>query len=60
MRCNVPLLVLFGEQSDAPGLPLAPPLAAENRRVVIVPGTTHFIPMEEPELTARMALDFLG
>jgi pimeloyl-ACP methyl ester carboxylesterase len=60
MRCNVPLLVLFGEQSDAPGLPLAPRLAAENRRVVIVPGTTHFIPMEEPELTARMALDFLG
>jgi pimeloyl-ACP methyl ester carboxylesterase len=60
MRCNAPLLVLFGERSDAPGLPLAPRLAADNRRVVIVPGTTHFIPMEEPELTARMALEFLG
>jgi pimeloyl-ACP methyl ester carboxylesterase len=59
MRCNVPLLVLFGEQTDAPGLALAPRLAANNRRVVIVPGTTHFIPMEEPELTARMALEFL-
>ena len=60
MRCNAPLLVLFGEQSDAPGLPLAPRLASSNRRVVIVPGTTHFIPMEEPEQTAQMALEFLG
>jgi pimeloyl-ACP methyl ester carboxylesterase len=60
MRCNAPLLILFGEKSDAPGLALAPRLAAANRRVVIVPGTTHFIPMEEPELTARMALEFLG
>jgi pimeloyl-ACP methyl ester carboxylesterase len=60
MRCNVPLLVLFGEQSDAPGLPLAPRLASANRRVVIVPDTTHFIPMEEPEQTARMALEFFG
>jgi pimeloyl-ACP methyl ester carboxylesterase len=60
MRCTRPLLVLFGEESDAPGLPLAPRLAAENRRVVIVPHTTHFIPMEDPELTARMALEFLG
>jgi len=60
MRCYIPLLVLFGEQSDTPGLPLAPRLAAEHRRVVTVPGTTHFIPMEEPELTAWMALEFLG
>jgi pimeloyl-ACP methyl ester carboxylesterase len=41
-------------------LTLAPRLTAENRRIVTVPGTTHFIPMEEPELTARMALEFLG
>ncbi len=60
MRCNALLLVLFGERSDAPGLALAPRLAAENRRVEIVPGTTHFIPMEEPELTARMAVEFLA
>lgn len=60
MRCDVPLLVLFGEQSDTPGLPLAPRLAGEHRSIVTVPGTTHFIPMEEPELTARMALEFLG
>ena len=60
MRCNAPLLVLFGERTDAPGLALAPRVAAENRRVAIVPRTTHFIPMEEPELTARMALEFLG
>jgi len=60
MRCNAPLLVLFGENSDAPGLALAPRLATDNRRVVTVPATTHFIPMEEPELTARMALEFLG
>jgi pimeloyl-ACP methyl ester carboxylesterase len=59
MRCDAPLLVLFGEHSDAPGLALAPRLAANNRRVVVVPGTSHFIPMEEPELTARMALEFL-
>jgi pimeloyl-ACP methyl ester carboxylesterase len=60
MRCNVPLLVLFGEQSDAPGMTLAPRLAGENREIVIVPGTTHFIPMEDPELTTRMALKFLA
>ncbi len=60
MRCDVALLVLFGEQTDTPSLPLAPRLEAENRRVVIVPRTTHFIPMEEPELTARMALEFLS
>ena len=60
MRCNAPLLILFGEKTDAPGLALAPRLAADSRRIVIVPGTTHFIPMEEPELTARMALEFLG
>lgn len=60
MRCNAPLLVLFAEKSDAPGLALASRLAADNRRVEIVPRTTHFIPMEEPELTARMALKFLS
>jgi pimeloyl-ACP methyl ester carboxylesterase len=60
MRCSAPLLVLFGERSDAPGLALAPRLAAEDRRVEIVPGTTHFIPMEEPELTAPMAVEFLA
>jgi pimeloyl-ACP methyl ester carboxylesterase len=60
MRCNAPLLVLFGERTDPPRLALAPRVAADHRRVVIVPGTTHFIPMEEPELTARMALDFLA
>jgi pimeloyl-ACP methyl ester carboxylesterase len=59
MRCEVPLLVLFGEQSDTPGLSLAPRLASENRCIVTVPGTTHFIPMEEPELTAHMGLEFL-
>jgi pimeloyl-ACP methyl ester carboxylesterase len=60
LRCSAPLLVLFGERTDAPGLALAPRLAANHRRVVIVPVTTHFIPMEEPELTARMALEFLA
>jgi pimeloyl-ACP methyl ester carboxylesterase len=60
LRCNAPMMVLFGEHSDAPGLALAPRLAAANRTVVIVPGTTHFIPMEEPELTVQMALEFLG
>lgn len=60
LRCNAPMLVLFGERTDAPGLALAPRLAAPHRRVEVVPATTHFIPMEEPELTARMALEFLG
>ena len=58
LRCTAPLLVLFGERTDAPGLALAPRLAADRRRVTVVPGTTHFIPMEEPELTARIALEF--
>ncbi|MBF6560647.1 MAG: alpha/beta hydrolase [Candidatus Binataceae bacterium] len=61
-RCAAPLLVLFGEKSDAPGVLIADRVAAgaPHRRVVIVPDTTHFIPMEQPELIARMAVEFFG
>jgi pimeloyl-ACP methyl ester carboxylesterase len=62
LRCDAPLLVALGEKSDAPGLLVADRLAtdASNRRVVVVPDATHFIPMEQPDLIARMGVEFLG
>jgi pimeloyl-ACP methyl ester carboxylesterase len=61
LRCAVPMLVLFGAETNTEGLSLAGKISegAPHRRVMVVPGTTHFIPMERPELVARMAFDFL-
>jgi pimeloyl-ACP methyl ester carboxylesterase len=60
LRCPVPLLILFGEKSESPGLMLADRIVAgaPHRRVVMVPGAGHFIPMEEPDLVTRMAGEF--
>jgi pimeloyl-ACP methyl ester carboxylesterase len=61
-RCPVPLLLIFGEKTDSPGIALKDRIAAAapHRRVVVVPDTTHFLPMERPEETARIARQFLG
>lgn len=60
LRCNVPMLVLFGEKSDSPGIMFKDRIAAggSHRRVDVMPGTGHFIPMEQPEEVARMAIEF--
>lgn len=62
LRCPAPMLVLFGEKSDAPGVLLADRVAREAPRahVEIIPETTHFLPMERPELVARKALEFFA
>jgi pimeloyl-ACP methyl ester carboxylesterase len=61
LRATPPMLVLFGERSDSLGLALSEKIAARlgNGRVVNVPDTGHFMPMEKPEEVARMAAEFL-
>jgi pimeloyl-ACP methyl ester carboxylesterase len=54
--------VLFGEKSDSPGILLAERVAREaaRARVEVIPETSHFMPMEQPELVARKALEFFA
>lgn len=33
--------------------------AIPNSELAVVPGTSHFVPMEKPELLNRLVLDFL-
>ncbi|MGH8012099.1 MAG: alpha/beta fold hydrolase [Candidatus Binataceae bacterium] len=59
LRCAVPMLVMFGAQTNTEGVTLADKIRAPHRRVVIVPGTSHFMPMERPDIVAQMAFDFM-
>ncbi|MGH7916705.1 MAG: alpha/beta fold hydrolase, partial [Candidatus Binataceae bacterium] len=59
LRCAVPMLVIFGAATNTEGVTLADQIRAPHRRVVIVPGTSHFMPMERPDIVARMAFDFM-
>jgi pimeloyl-ACP methyl ester carboxylesterase len=53
--------LIFGEKTDSPGIALEDRIAtAAPHRLVVVPGATHFLPMEQPEETARIALQFLA
>lgn len=60
LRSAAPTLVMFGRDSDSPGILAAERLRAPHRHVVIVPDATHFIPMEQPEMAARMAVEFFS
>jgi pimeloyl-ACP methyl ester carboxylesterase len=60
LRSAAPTLVMFGRDSDSPGILAAERLRAPHRRVEVLPGTTHFIPMEEPQMAARTAAEFLS
>ncbi len=62
LRAQVPLLVLVGDHEDSVSKKLADRIASEllHGRVVIVPGTGHFMPMEKPAAVAQIALEFLG
>jgi len=63
LACERPLLILFGENSDTfDGVALKDRLeaGATHRRVVVVPGTSHFIPMEKPDEAARLAIEFFN
>jgi pimeloyl-ACP methyl ester carboxylesterase len=60
LQTQVPMLVLFGESSDSPGIGFKDRIAAAGRhqRTYVMPGTGHFMPMEKPEEVARMAIAF--
>jgi pimeloyl-ACP methyl ester carboxylesterase len=62
LASTVPMLVVFGEKSESPGIELAERIArgAPRRRVAVVPGGGHLVPMEQPGLIARMALEFFA
>lgn len=58
---TVPTLMLRGEKSDAfPAPGAAEALGLLRRgRLVTIPGTTHFLPMEVPDAVADLALAFM-
>jgi len=62
LRADTPMLILFGERGDSLGVSLAGRVAAELKhgRVVKVAGAGHFVPMEQPDTVARMAVEFLS
>jgi pimeloyl-ACP methyl ester carboxylesterase len=62
LRCEIPLLVMFGQRpGESPGAPLAPRLESQmkNARFANFPDAGHFLPMEKPEEVGRQAADFL-
>ncbi len=62
LHAQARLLVIFGERGDSLGLGLADKIAAElpNGRVITMPGVGHFLPMEQPEKVARLAIEFFS
>jgi pimeloyl-ACP methyl ester carboxylesterase len=61
LRCDVPLLVMFGARGDSLGASLSGKVAEQikNGRVIDVADTGHFMPMEKPEFAAESAVEFL-
>ncbi|HXN86958.1 MAG TPA: alpha/beta hydrolase, partial [Candidatus Binataceae bacterium] len=61
LRADTPIVILFGDKSDSLSATLADSIAAKlhNGRVVMVPDTGHFMPMEKPVEVAQMTIDFL-
>ena len=62
LKSRAPMLVMFGEKTDSPGLMLKDRIVegSPQRRVMLIPGATHFLPMEQPEYVARLAVEFLS
>lgn len=60
-RVRVPVLILWGEDDAFLGRELAEPSVdmCEEGRLEIVPGATHWLQHERPELVNRLILDFL-
>ncbi|MGH7933590.1 MAG: alpha/beta fold hydrolase [Candidatus Binataceae bacterium] len=61
LKCQAPLLVMFGAESNTEGVTLGDTIMdrAPHRRVVTIPATSHFMPMERPDIVVRMAADFM-
>ena len=55
LRCEAPLLVMFGSRGDSPGEALADKMAAQlkNGRVMKVPNAGHFMPMGDSGIRRR-------
>jgi len=62
LHCKIPLLIMFGTRSDSLGATLSAKIANQLKtaRVIDVPDTGHFMPMEMPEYVADQALKFLA
>ncbi len=62
LEADVPLLVMFGQNSDSLAATLSTKIAAQIKRgrVIDVPGAGHFLPMEKPEYVADEAVAFLS
>jgi pimeloyl-ACP methyl ester carboxylesterase len=60
-RITAPVLVLIGDD-DYLTVPHAEALARRvaHGRLAVLPGASHLVPMEYPELVNQMILDFLG
>ena len=57
----MPLLVVFGQRGDSLGASLSGKVAQQirNGRVIDVADAGHFMPMEQPEYAADLAVEFL-
>jgi pimeloyl-ACP methyl ester carboxylesterase len=62
LRCEQPLLIMFGTRSDSLAASLSGKIANELKRgrVIDVPETGHFMPMEAPDYVADEAIKFLS
>jgi len=60
LRSEQPLLVMIGERSESPAIWVADRLARglKHGRVVRFPNNGHFLPMEDPNTVAKMAIEF--
>jgi pimeloyl-ACP methyl ester carboxylesterase len=59
-RLRVPTLIVQGEHSDTFREPAARRAARElsTTQVAVMPGTTHFVPMERPQELGELIIDF--
>jgi pimeloyl-ACP methyl ester carboxylesterase len=59
---RIPVRVLWGESGHAGGVGLGGRTGAlvPGGEARTIPGATHFIPMEKPEVVVAEALDFFG
>jgi pimeloyl-ACP methyl ester carboxylesterase len=52
----------LARRATARGIGFDARIAADtkHRQTRVIPGATHFVPMEHPDVVARMALDFFS
>ena len=62
LKSEQPLLVMIGERSESPAIQVAEKISQGLKcgRVVKFPDNGHFLPMEDPDVVARMAIEFFS